>query len=221
MLLLAPLLNHYLNDNNKRGYLICTLGMISLYFGTVNGDPSLEFGKNIIHFSFLYVIGNTIKQYNVRYSTGKLALGFIALNTILFALYLKVSDTVGADVVYKLFFFYCSPGLLINALLLFGIFNNLRFRSRIVNKIASATFSMYIIHHTPFVLFHIIGPISLTLLQSDSYTVTVFSLMCFTLFIMTVSFCVHIIASPAINAMTDIITTQMPKMDRAIKESNI
>lgn len=158
--LFAPVLNTYLKqiDIAKRICLLSVLAFISIYLGTLNGDPSLAGGKNLAHFSLLYCIGDTLhryKSYWSKFNRTYLILTYIALNFILVFMYMIFKDQIIGKIIWRLSYPYCSPMLLLNALLLFVILGNLRFHSKLVNWIASSTLAIYLIHSHPFVLEYI------------------------------------------------------------------
>ncbi len=59
---------------------------------------------------------------------------------------------------YRVWFSYCSFGLLFNALLFFMWIGGMRFRSRQVNRIARSSLLIYLLHGAPFVANHLIAP---------------------------------------------------------------
>ncbi len=201
LFLFSPVINYYLKnaDSLQRLYLLLALGVISVYFGTVYGDSSLYRGTNLVNFVFLYVVGNTISRYKSvleKISTKWLLGGFTLLNLLILILYLHYWGTSVTHTIIQLCFRYCSPILLTNAILLFCVFSKLRFRSAIVNKVASSTFSMYIISETPFVLYVVITPLVLSLCPFDNVVLSLAMLTLLTIAIMFICFLEDCMAKP-------------------------
>ena len=67
------------------------------------------------------------------------------------------------ELIWKLSYPYCSPVLILNAVLLFLLFSRLHFKSKLVNWLAGSGFAIYILHHQHFVLYKLIGPVVLFL----------------------------------------------------------
>ncbi len=63
--LFVPIVNIFLehSDMRRRIYTLVVLAFINFWFGAiVHGDPSLLDGKNIANFTFLYILGNTVRS---------------------------------------------------------------------------------------------------------------------------------------------------------------
>jgi peptidoglycan/LPS O-acetylase OafA/YrhL len=135
--------------------------VVCIWLGLNKGDSSLEHGKNILYFLALYMLGNRINFYlrgDVKIDKFKLIIAYIILNILIVLTYLA-TGLMMQSVIIKLCFMYCSPLLLLNALLMFLIFTNIKFENIFVNKVAKSTYSMYIIHNSPVVLSVLISPI--------------------------------------------------------------
>ena len=224
MFLFAPVINHYLSkiDKRQRLYLLLTLGIISVYFGTVGGDDSLSFGQNIILFLFVYVIGNTLSVYQSKpLETIKpivLFVAFLAMNTVILLLYMMMPSFTG--LIMKLCFFYCSPLLILNSVLVFVGFSRINIQSKAINTVASSTYSMYIIHHIPIILYSVIGPLVIYYGIKDSVWQTIVLLTLFTLVIMLVSFIADQAFKPLFKVITNLIVKKSSSINDFIKHSN-
>ena len=193
LFIFAPVINLYLNavTHKKRILLLFSLFFISTYLGTSHGDPSLQDGKNLANFIFLYVIGNTLNRYKSyweRFKYSRLVPIFIGLNIILVISYLSVSSTsIIAKSIWVLSYPYCSPILLVNALLLFLIIGKMHLQSTRINYLASSTLAIYLIHSQPVIL-NSIGKV-VPVLRDWSFDNVSFLLLiiCYTLAIMLVS----------------------------------
>lgn len=224
LFLLAPIINYYLKGitPRQRVYMLVVLGVISMYFGTVKGDPSLERGTNVINFFFLYCIGNTISCYQnkVKVKTIFLITAYVLLNAIIVFAYMLIADNILSSVVMKMFYFYCSPGLIINAVLLFLIFARINFHSLYVNRFASSTYSMYIIHHIPVLLYGLIGPIVLSQCYLDNPLQTMMMIGLSTIVIMLASFFIDQICKPLFSYISDKALEICPQVGDIIKKVN-
>lgn len=170
--LLAPVINKYLKDisTQHRIYLLVVLLYMSIYIGTLGADLSLRDGKNVVTFLLYYTIGNTLYTYRHKWEkidTYWLLAIFFFFNILVVFGFTYMGYGRYSNVVWKrLFFAYCSPMLLLNAILFFIIIGKLKFKSLFVNNVGKASLAMYMIHGT--FLFSIINPIVLNLYKVNS-----------------------------------------------------
>lgn len=194
--LFAPIINFYLKSANniKRFYLICVLAFISHYIGTIGIDPSLLDGKNIATFLFLYVIGDTIKRFASSWRKipgtiyGSL---FIFFNILLVAVFTFWNGELADLIFNKIFFSYCSFGLLVNSIIFFFWIGKLHFKSRFINSVAASSLTIYMLHGANIIFFSVIGPATLKLLNLTDSTSLIF-LGTFIFTILIVSACVMV-----------------------------
>lgn len=160
--LFAPVINRFLRDigPKERIALLCVLACISLYMGTIGFDASLADGKNLATFLFFYAMGDTLHAYRHRWLPYRRWYGlcWLGLNVGLVALFTRFTSRLGMAIFYRVWFSYCSFGLLFNALLFFMWIGGMRFRSRQVNRIARSSLLIYLLHGAPFVANHLIAP---------------------------------------------------------------
>ena len=155
LFMVSPLINSFIEHSSNRQllYALLVMGIISVYFGTTNGDPTLYDGKNLINFVFLYLLGHTLKtqlQDLLKIKTGWLLLLYIILNaSIIIVLCLYPRNSVIGSKAWLLSFPYCSPILIINAVIVFCIFTRLSLNSKLINGLAASMFAVYLIHCQP------------------------------------------------------------------------
>ena len=182
LFMLAPILNYWLENNKRSKYLIYVLAFISVYIGLMGKDPSLREGKNILNFALVYAIGHELKgvvERKDRISTVKVAVGWLLLNvTVMIICGIFNSQLVG-KVIWMLSFPYNSPLLLINSILVFIIFGRMKFKSKVVNYIATSSFAIYLLHTHPFVRFELLP--SLVLIFIDPNSLVILTLLYITL----------------------------------------
>ena len=133
----------------QRITLLIVLGWMSMYMGTVSWDSSVNDGKNLVNFLFLYLIGNSIhksKEKWVTWNLKYLLLAYLILNVLLFYGGICLTESNLEKIYWKVCFPYCSPLLIINAILFLLIFAKLKFQSVKVNNLASSCLSIYLIH---------------------------------------------------------------------------
>lgn len=155
LFLLAPLLNWFLDNRSKAEKLMLLLALcfISVYLGCVHED-TLENGKNVPMFMFLYVLGDylrTDRDKLSRITTSKLWALWIISNVIYVLLYM-FSGSIGRFVVWQLCFRYCGPLLILNGVIFFIAFSRLKIRSKFINYISASVLSVYVIHHNNLIL---------------------------------------------------------------------
>lgn len=172
----------------KRLLLLMSLGIPAVCLGMLSDDASLFYGKNILNFMFLYVLGDTLRAYNSiwkKCSGVNIIIIWVAINILLMAFYYVTG------VLFRLYYAYCSPVLIANAVLFFTIFEKMKFQNHLVNYISSSMFAVYLIHSEPTVLNKIIIPILGFLYDtSSSFGFYVIELVIYSLLIMLVSICV-------------------------------
>lgn len=98
-------------------------------------------GYGITHFIFIYFLGAYLKKY-----------GFIKINILLYlsifgtgVLLLVIANYV-LGLPHEFVFSYNSPIIIIMSVCLFSSMSNFNFSDRIINKIATAAFGVYLIH---------------------------------------------------------------------------
>ena len=156
--LISPLLNLWIEKATikQQLYLLLALSFICIYIGTTLGDNTLSNGKNVINFSFIYLIGNMInlKQNQLKKFTLKYCIIlYVLLNLLLISSYYLMSTNIVGIFIWQLSFPYCSPLLIVNSILFFMIFLHLKVHSKAINYLSKSCLAIYLIHEsTPFVL---------------------------------------------------------------------
>lgn len=149
--LLSPMVNMFIEKARKKQlvYMLCALFFISIYIGNVGGDPTLNDGKNIANFIFIYMLGFFLRSHSFIFEKVKISLlltTFIILNAILIVGYTLASDNFVGKVLWHIAYPYSSPVLLLNSILFFLMFCRISFQSRIINYLAKSSLAIYLIH---------------------------------------------------------------------------
>ena len=180
------------------------LAFISVYIGIKSDDVSLNGGKNIVNFIFLYFIGHGIKMgYFVPNFTLKTwILVYLVFNVLECAIYIL---SYGHGLAGKLFTYgwgYNTPLLIVNAVLFFIMFTKLKMDSSFISSVARSVFPVYLIHsnlNIQNVLWPIVKSLSYgNLLISNLITTVVIMLTCI-LIDKILSPCYHWIAECFVN----------------------
>ena len=104
-----------------------------------------EYGYSIVNFVLMYVLGAMLHEHKIRKRTSTLALYLIidlaSIFTWSFIEYHKF-DQFAYGTAYE----YCNPLVIVEAVLLLEIFSRMTFQSKVINVIASASFTVYLIH---------------------------------------------------------------------------
>lgn len=160
LFLISPMLNCYLTNNKRRLQMLLVLGFIAVYMGCVH-EPSLKDGKNMALFMFVYVLGDCLNAFKSKYERWSLTwiiLAYLIINVLEVVCYVSFHHSLLGKVVWVIGYPYCSPLLIMNAVLLFVIFSKFNFRSKVVNWLSLSVFSVYVLHHQHFILYSLIGP---------------------------------------------------------------
>lgn len=200
--LFVPIVNTFLRhiDTRRRVYTLVTLAVINFWFGAMaHGDPSLLDGKNIVNFTFLYMLGNTVRSKQrvfEKVKTSYYVIAFAALNVLLVLACLFSCPLIRHGIM-RMAFGYNSPILLANAMLFFLMFSRLKIKSSIVNNIAASVFAVYLITGQPVVQNGILRDGAEWLMANcSSSAVLCVSLMAYTVVIIFATICIDKILTP-------------------------
>ena len=149
LFLVSPAINLYMKDATlkKRLWVLFALAFITMYVGTIGNDLSLAEGKNVLYFSLLYIIGNTLHQYKSYWE--RLLWRWLLTIVLLLNIGLVLIYFVFCSIPTKLFFPYNSVGMLLNSILIFILFGHLNIKSQFINYLASSAFIIYLVHGEP------------------------------------------------------------------------
>lgn len=151
LILFSKSVNSFMSLLNKNGYIaiIVIIGIFGLIFG--------KFGSNFYDLEravFYYLLGGYFKLYNKAPKKSKILLYSIVLFTLLLinsVLQFNIYSNLNNIILGK---FFSMLGLTIEPFLvsvIFYIFSNLKIEANIVvNKIASYTFGIYLLHEAPY-----------------------------------------------------------------------
>lgn len=147
LILLAPILNAFVatTDNKALTCYICVFVICAFYFGCVVDSKYFYFnqGYSVTTMILLYLIGrwtnvcliDRIEKIKYLY----ILLAYIGtVMIILFVRFLSNNE----DLVLS----YCSPFLIVSSLCFFCLFYKMKFKSKIVNWIASSCLASFIFH---------------------------------------------------------------------------
>lgn len=177
--LFSPVLNQYIyHCSNKQLFaLILILFFISHYCGSIGYDSSLLMGKNLPTFMFLYVVGYAIKKYQHKWQKINIyyfALSYIILNLLLIIIF-SIWKGYFANLIFeKVFFSYCSIGLLFSAILFFLWIGGLKFYSPTINRIAKSSLTIYMLHGANLIFIGLIKPVVNWILYISDNNIQIF-----------------------------------------------
>ncbi len=210
--LIAPVLNSYIDTDKRRLSLLVILGFMAIYMGWMMQDASMADGKNLILFMFLYVLGDCLRHYKeaiANVSTPILGGIYIFLNATLVSIYAMYPNNFIGKTIWNVSYPYCSPVLILNAVLLFLLFSRLHFKSNVVNRLAGSVFAIYIIHHQYYVLYNLIGPIVLSLYRLHKPPIILILYLCsFSIIIMLVCITIDKLFEPIQNLFIRHVTSK-------------
>ena len=171
--LIAPLLNILIKQLSptNRLILILILAWMSCYIGLLGLDKSLTMGKNLIHFTLLYIIGNTLALYKEQINSihsWKIVLSYLVVNIFSISIYLLLLGHTIETICYDFVFQYNSPLLILNATCFFIPFMRISIHSKVINYLAGSCLAIYLIHSSTLVLFHPIKKFALVIQEMTS-----------------------------------------------------
>ncbi|MCB9202152.1 MAG: acyltransferase [Flavobacteriales bacterium] len=151
LFLLAPIINIPLKNKNRQTKIVFILILLIISFGFGQYVPSLSDGKNPLNFVLIYYIGNFLRT-EVNVNIKKILLVYMLCTIILFVAML-LSDLyipMVGELLVRFFYPYNSIGLIINSILFFLIFTQLKFNSKYVNWFASSALAVYLVHENDY-----------------------------------------------------------------------
>lgn len=199
LFLLSPAINLYIQDSTlqKRLWTIGVLAFITMYVGAIGNDPSVMEGKNVLYFALLYIVGDTLHQYQSMWE--RISWKLILTAIILLGIGLVAVYFVVRTIPMRLFFPYNSIGMLFYSVLIFILFGHLRIRSSFINYLAASAFAIYLIHGEP-TLFRFQIRLVGQLFHHIGYGFTFFmTLTGFSLLVMVVAIIIDKLLSPLYN----------------------
>ena len=137
LFLTAPIFNICINKSEKKELIIILflLLYVNILLGGVFKSDFNRNGFTYNHFVFMYMIGGIIKRFNFSIS-----------NKWGGVIYLFASLILCFPIIQFRIHGYVNPFIIIQSISVFLLFKNLDLSSRIVNKIASSTFAVYLLH---------------------------------------------------------------------------
>lgn len=220
LLLLSPYINRLWDKTNRKQhvYIISALAFFSVYMGTIYGEISLVDGKNIVHFVLLYYIGRTISDYRKKLnSIGSIRpfLLYVSLVTCIVLLYINFSEGLIGTLVWLITFRYNSPLLIAESVLLFIAMSNMNINNKLINKFATASYPIYIMHNNKMYLLWLAPAIfnGLKIFNNYQLMVAVVVLSVFTYF---AGFIIHQIIKPLLDRVIGCLCLKLNVIDHFI-----
>lgn len=169
----SPYINHLLNSLNQKQLskmLVVLFVILSIYPTAVDmlieirkndfmglstvGAYGSQWGYTLVNFILMYIIGAYLRLSNKLIPLKKAVLLLLAI-TIALVLWAMLDDKLG--IVYeRVAWEYCNPLIIMAAILLFMIFKQIHIPSnRIINSLATSSFSVYLLNTHLLKYFHI------------------------------------------------------------------
>ncbi len=146
----SPFLN-FVRDKNGGCKLLIVSGFVTFYWGWLSQHPSLNDGKNVMNFIFLYMLGHWLrtaiveKNNKVRKERPRYIISYMAVASCL-GVMLYFSNEHHQDLIKRICYGYNSPILILMSVLFFLIFTTFDFKSKVINWIAGSVFAVYCVH---------------------------------------------------------------------------
>lgn len=173
---ISPLINRLLDQSNTKQWIgiIISLSIVAVYIGMIHFDDSLNAGKNVVNFTLIYVLGATVKKYEMwkLFKRQVYLIAYLGLNAIEMLVYMIFAGNLVGEAFHYGCFQYCSPVLMLNAMMLLCYFLNLNFQSRAVNWLANSALAIYLVH--TLILYSVIAPVAQSVYEYNSNFVFVF-----------------------------------------------
>ena len=129
------------------------------------------------------MIGHELREMNLnRFNYRTIFLIYVLLNVLSVTSYCILSDSIISKMIFHISYPYCSPLLILNAILFFILIARIHFSSKLINWCAQSVLAIYLIHCHPFILDNLIGPVCTDVCKN----VTGEFMICFVLFVFAI-----------------------------------
>ena len=166
LLVLAPLVSKgvYAVQNQKK-LLIILLIVFSVYptivdcftrFMSVIGHEISDLsnitrfgsmdGYTIVNFVVLFMIGMSLRYFELTTIKRRSLLTCIASNTLITFVGVCLENNLRTDFYLGISLSYCNPFIILNSICIFLLFNRIKLNSRFINALASGCFTVYLLH---------------------------------------------------------------------------
>ncbi len=156
LLFFAPLINNFFENCPRRSVLFFISGLliISCYFGFCWSNIANQNGYTILQFITMYSIGRWLFKNKIRLSSKKAFILYflpsISCGLIMYGLYYLGYSNLAWRMT-----FYNNPLLILSALGLFLLFNNIKLESRTINMLAKSSLAIYLVQSSPYISKHL------------------------------------------------------------------
>lgn len=152
LILLAPALNIFIERTSTKLLIfwLAILYTIALIF-TFLPQTLGYFSNSPLYLLCIYAIGRIISRFRINNIQPLKCIIIYILCTILTSMLSYIVCKYNIPTLNTRIFSYLSPITLLSSIALFFLFKNMTFKNKQINRIASHTFSIYIIHCNPLV----------------------------------------------------------------------
>lgn len=197
--ILSPILNMFVKHASRgmfRNTLIAFFAFQTVY-GFLYSLPYFANGYSPLSFIGLYLLARYIHIYSPRItclSCRACAIGYVGISMCLsfimcFLLWLLPWQKI-VGILFSLYISYTSPLNILASILLLLCFSKMKFQSSWINKIASSSFAVYLIHNHPAIHHGYFKPIVMWL--HDNYSLYSFFILLFLFLVFLFLLCVVI-----------------------------
>lgn len=150
--LLAPALNLLIEKNKRRhSQIIIGLFLLELFYDFLSpSDLLFKAGYSTMHFVLLYMIARYVKLYGIFWFVQKWSFCLFLLTVVGGSVVQFIGIQHGITSIFRIGV-YSSPVIVFAALCLLLSFVKLNLQSNFVNKVAVASFAVYLLHTNPLV----------------------------------------------------------------------
>lgn len=165
--IISPFLNyliHHLNDKNYRLFVVLLFLLFCVYptgvdfLSEIRGTQTVglssigmygsQWGYTIVNFCIMYIIGAYLRHGESKlnqWSKRRLLLVLFCC-TLSLILWARVNDKIGYFT-ERSAWAYCNPLIVFESILIFLIFRDIHINSKVINKLAEGTFTVFLIHN--------------------------------------------------------------------------
>lgn len=216
LMLFSPVLNAFIDNTHRNKILLFALVYwgSEIYFDFIKdiNDFGFNHGYSFMHFVLLYFLGRLLFLYDEfvkRLKIYKSLLLYLMSGIIVFIQYLCVGDKA---------FWYSNPIVVLEAFFLFLPFLHYKYYVPLINKIASSTLAVYILHTKAHVW---LSYIDVWILEHFTYINYLLIIYCIMFLVFTIGICYDKVSSRIYRGGTDKLYNLMyKKISHGIRKIN-
>lgn len=152
---LSPALNSFVSEVNPKKFwsVLLTFFLVQSIYGWIGYGRDFNQGQSVISLIGLYLLARGLRLYPLKIMDVSITKSFLLyVGSLFIPLVIFYLSTLYWTGVHFGMLSYISPFVIVGSVYMFNAFTKMRFQSSLINYVASSVFSIYLLHHHPFVV---------------------------------------------------------------------